>query len=462
MEFMKSSRGSEKILLDGYVYVKVKDLVGGVVCYECEKRRYSRQCKARLKVKGNEVIGFVNEHTHEPDPTRKETLLEAAQSVDGRTRDVTKLPNQNDCTAVAKDGLAELHAVRHSGCNRKRTRQQRNCLRSVASTLENIALPMQCIKIYDNEDILLYDSGPKEERMLIFGTHENLHALELAQGWFMDGAFDVATALFAKVCTIHVLLENQTIPCVYAIFISDTLQSYIEFFEQLKTLRPNLSPVSIMLDFDETMFRAVRVAFPNSELKGSFFHLRQDIFQKVQKHSLHQLHKDNVEVTAQSRMLLAIAFLPVDDVVSAFEELTEELSFADCIPITDYFEDTFIGRPSIRGFRRQPVFPVAFWNMYTRAKDELLELCDSVETWHQMFQLKVSCPGGGILEFIEFLRYEQTFQHVYLTHFLLNENPRPPTQECRHSNVCILNVVATYKGLNKVSYVQEIARHLSL
>ena len=59
MEKVNSTRGKQKIMYNGYVYIKQKNFADGVIGYECEKRRGSgaglSQCKAKIKVK-NEVV----------------------------------------------------------------------------------------------------------------------------------------------------------------------------------------------------------------------------------------------------------------------------------------------------------------------------------------------------------------------------------------------------------------------
>jgi len=67
MEFVKSNKGGTKLLHEGFVYVQAKTLKCGDVTYECELRRNSKQCKARARVRGEEVIEMVNDHTHAPD-----------------------------------------------------------------------------------------------------------------------------------------------------------------------------------------------------------------------------------------------------------------------------------------------------------------------------------------------------------------------------------------------------------
>ena len=40
MQFIKSEKGRDKLVFEGYMYVKQKDLAHGVVSYEWEQRRY--------------------------------------------------------------------------------------------------------------------------------------------------------------------------------------------------------------------------------------------------------------------------------------------------------------------------------------------------------------------------------------------------------------------------------------
>ena len=49
-------------------------------------------------------------------------------------------------------------------------------------------------------------------------------------------------------------------------------------------------------------------------------------------------------------MIAALAFVPLDKVVEAFETLQADLP-EEMQQISDYFEDTFIGRPQRRGWR---------------------------------------------------------------------------------------------------------------
>lgn len=60
------------------------------------------------------------------------------------------------------------------------------------------------------------------------------------------------------------------------------------------------------------------------------------------------------------RQLLALAFVPVKDVIKYFHELLMQQFYIENInllqPLIDYFEDTWIERANRYGQRRKPMF----------------------------------------------------------------------------------------------------------
>ena len=89
LEFIPSIRGNAKLVHELYVYVKQKEITGGVVVYECEQRRGTgnneSKCKARIKVQGEDVIEMINAHSHGSDPQRSAYLRERTQIKEAAT-----------------------------------------------------------------------------------------------------------------------------------------------------------------------------------------------------------------------------------------------------------------------------------------------------------------------------------------------------------------------------------------
>ena len=74
---------SQKIYVGGYLYVLDKKLSGGVLAYECEKRRSygdrAGQCHGRLHPKDGKVTKVIREHTHALEPRRVDALKAAVR-----------------------------------------------------------------------------------------------------------------------------------------------------------------------------------------------------------------------------------------------------------------------------------------------------------------------------------------------------------------------------------------------
>ena len=85
--------------------------------------------------------------------------------------------------------------------------------------------------------------------------------------------------------------------------------------------------------------------------------MTKNIHRRVQGAGLQQRYENDANFALQCGMISALAFVPPADVVTSFETLMGELPNVP-IPVLDYFEDTYIGRPDRRGVRRVPLFPI--------------------------------------------------------------------------------------------------------
>ena len=95
---------------------------------------------------------------------------------------------------------------------------------------------------------------------------------------------------------------------------------------------------------------------------------------KVQSTGLAERYLEDNEFALNLRMIPALAFIPPQDVIQAFEILSEHLreTYGNEIDqLIDYFEDNYIGR--FRRARRRviPTFQKESWNMFHRTEQEM-------------------------------------------------------------------------------------------
>ena len=103
-------------------------------------------------------------------------------------------------------------------------------------------------------------------------------------------------------------------------------------------------------------------------------------------------------------MMPALSFVPVQDVILAFDELCNHCGI-DEQPVLDYFETNYIGE-SRRGRRLLPLFPHELWNMHNRDLNELPRTNNNLEGWRTRFSTMLSQTHPSIWEFIDTLKLD--------------------------------------------------------
>ena len=64
-------------------------------------------------------------------------------------------------------------------------------------------------------------------------------------------------------------------------------------------------------------------------MKGCFYHFLSNVWKPIQNVGLQQRYNNDQELVLHLRMLCAIAFLPLADVIQGFEELVDELNMLE-------------------------------------------------------------------------------------------------------------------------------------
>ncbi|XP_064090758.1 uncharacterized protein LOC135204520 [Macrobrachium nipponense] len=155
-------------------------------------------------------------------------------------------------------------------------------------------------------------------------------------------------------------------------------------------------------------------------------------------------------------MIPALAFVPPEKVIEAFEKLQETLPPE---AIIDYFEDTYISRRR-RHTRRQPPFPVSMWSMYTRVVEVLPQTNNALEGWHNHMQASVTSFHPNIRKFLGVLKREQALSSVIINQILAG-HPVPPKQKrYQDSSKRIANIVQDFENRDVLEFLRYIAHNL--
>ncbi len=190
-----------------------------------------------------------------------------------------------------------------------------------------------------------------------------------------DGTFDTVPHLFMQLYTLHGFIGRKSVPLVYALLPSKREHDYdalLDTIDQECLQRQiNWAPQQFLLDFEQAPMNAYTNHFRNATtIKGCFFHLSQAVWRRIQAAGLQEDYMQDPELQLRMKMICACAFVPVQDVEQAFDDLVADLmpwaqqqqfqnpaAVNGIQTVINYFEETYVrGRLRRRGRRGMHYF----------------------------------------------------------------------------------------------------------
>ncbi|CAF1478870.1 unnamed protein product [Didymodactylos carnosus] len=142
-------------------------------------------------------------------------------------------------------------------------------------------------------------------------------------------------------------------------------------------------------------------------------------------------YNTNARFARQARMIVCLALIPVDDVVDAFGELSDELPLA-FKPLLLYFQQTYIGRTRPYG-RAKPQYDLAFWNINVRITDGLVRTTNGAESWHARLKSIFNCDHPSMWKFIQHLQHEENYIYTRIVRLDAGDAPDPGKKYLDHT-----------------------------
>ncbi|CAM4850845.1 unnamed protein product [Rotaria magnacalcarata] len=283
--------------------------------------------------------------------------------------------------------------------------------------------PIQLTKTARKDHFLRCDTGPGDDRILIFASDEQVDVLQDTEEFLVDGAFKVVPDIFYQLYIIHGVFRDHAIPLIYALLRRKTKETYQHLIREILNIAPRWSPRAVMLDFEQASFGAFQAAFPNASLSGCYFHLRQSIHRKLQELDHQNQYQTDPIFAHNIHKIAALAFLEPNSVVNGFESSSNELDhhYDD---IMDYFEGAYIGRLRSNRTRRKPMFEIDFWNMHRRTTQSVMRTNNSTEAYNRRIRSVFQCAHSTLWVFIQKLINEEAGTHADILHMCAGKPPK--------------------------------------
>ena len=466
MEVLKSTKGKDKIAYRGFVYRRDHKSQTRI-SWRCERK----ECKGRLATPllyEEDLDDAVErgEHSHPPDVAG----IELAKVKDGMlaqastTNDPPRRILEDNIGGVSEETAARIGSGTNlkKAVTRKRKREEDHP--PPAHHAADIQLPQSMTQTTTGANFIVHDSGPGDQnRLIIFGTQDSLRWLRENPHWLADGTFKIAPEVFLQVYTVHVVLQQTVIPCLYALMRNKTEAMYDRMWEAVTQAQGGLNPQTVMADFEVGARNSVKRRFPNVQIAGCFFHLGQTIWRKICNQGQRNLFLQNENFRLHIKMLTCLSFLPPPQVPEGFEALQESDGYdPQTMDATyDFFEDNYVGRLLRNGNRRVPRFPIRSWNSYMRLQDNVPRTNNAVEGWHTAFQGSLQSSHPTTWKLIQALQKEENLQRVRY-HGIMAGEPQARKKKYVTLERRIQTVVNDRQNRSLLEYLRGISYNISV
>ena len=452
---------------EGYLYRKDKVKVN-TVNWRCSKAG----CNGRLITRA--AYGPMDEdddppvesgnHTHPPNPVEVEVtkITNQVKASATRTNDPPRRIVQDALVNASEEAAATVGSATNLREVVRRKRRREENYPQNPGRREDLLIPPTLRTTTDGRRFLQFDSGVGDgHRMLIFSTDTFLQHLHDAENWMCDGTFKVSPTLFYQVFTIHAVIRNNILPSVFVLLPNKQEATYERMWDEIKALKPGLSPSMVQIDFETGSMNAIRYAFPQAEVLGCYFHLGQSIWRKIQEQGLRNAYINGEDMRRSIKMVMALAFLPENEVGDAFDDVSDECEEA-LQPVLDYFEDVYLGRRDRRGRRRQARFPVRMWSVYSRQQRGLPRTNNQLESWHNAFQGCTETRHPSIYRFLEALRREEALQRVNAVQLMQGRDLTLRMKKYIKLNKRLTAVQNSRAGYTLLQYLRALSHNLEI
>ena len=193
--------------------------------------------------------------------------------------------------------------------------------------------------------------------------------------------------------------SGQGIPCVYALLPSKKEIIYEKLFSVIKEkVGPDVTPnLTILTDFEKSVFNAGGKVFPDVIQRGCRFHRNAAIFAQVGAKGLQSLFYSNGKFQELVYKCYALCFVPADLALGVHEEVivpavdeghNTEPEWGEYYEEIEafglYLTNTWLQR---RG-GRAPLFPPELWSQYNAVMEDKPQTNNSLErfnrTWNSL------------------------------------------------------------------------------
>lgn len=218
------------------------------------------------------------------------------------------------------------------------------------------------------------------------------------------------------------------------------------------------NPQLICSDFEIAFMNAAKDMFPNSNLHVCLFNFSQNLWKNAVNKGLKTHYSGNPVVKDIIRFLLAMPFVPLQDINETFELIVEKVNNSELeedvneknLDLVNFIERSYVRKLPARG--RWPAVVPRFhpevWNCYDLVRTKTQRITNNAEGWHSKFQRITVSHHSGIWKFLENLKKDQSENEIMMNQLLMGHTriPYPVKGQYKRNQEFIEVILGNYNN----------------
>lgn len=249
------------------------------------------------------------------------------------------------------------------------------------------------------EGFLMADYKNDDNRIIVFCSKNIKNVICEIKDYFGDGTFKSCSPPFEQLYTIHGDLNSEgpttnIIPLFYALMTNKTRESYSILLQLIKSQCPEFEPITFKTDYEKAAMAAIADNFPNTGIKGCYYHYRKAIWKKGE--SL-KLTKSKV-LSRQISLSAVLPLLPEDKIINGWFYVADESpddersqKFRNYM-LRNWIKNDFLKKWCVFGLRHRTT--------------------NFLEGWHFRLNAWVGKKNPNLFRLIEILRKDSCFYYA--------------------------------------------------
>jgi hypothetical protein len=236
---------------------------------------------------------------------------------------------------------------------------------------------------------------------------------------------------------------------------------YVKIFKHLK--EEGCEPRGLIVDFEQSVITAFKEIFENVKIFGCLFHLGQSIWRRVQHHNLVSYYKQNLYFKTAVRMLLALAFVPTDEILVNLKRVEIYIVTNgiknEMKELFDYFVRNFLGSfDNIGNFLEVKHYNINFWSGFKRVLDRIPLTNNGIEALNMSINLKSAIANPNFCRFINLLQKEEELTRLKIIKVKNGENIHTYNSKSVVKNQKLRDLIENFEFIEKEVYLERIIK----